>query len=376
MNIGFEAKRLFTNRTGLGNYSRFVVNALSLHHPANNYLLYTPKGLPHKDAKNIVGRPNVEVITPGGVYSLTFGTSIWRTWGMSQHASIANLDIFHGLSHELPMGLPRRIKTVVTVHDLIFFRYPEFYNPIDVLIYKFKLVRACRMADKIIAVSSQTANDLIDFVQVDPLKVEIIGQGCHANFKRRFSAAELSQVKVKYKLPSNYILNVGTIERRKNLLVMVRALSGFSKESRVPLVVIGKKTEYFKEVVEEARSLNVLHSIQFLENVPFEDFPGIYQGADVFVYPSLFEGFGIPLLEAIECQVPVIASQGSCFKEVAGPSSIYVDPMDAEELKSQLCAVLENSDLSSKMITDSTAYVRKFQPDVISANLISVYEAL
>lgn len=376
MNIGFEAKRLFTNRTGLGNYSRFIVDALSLHHPANHYLLYTPKELPHKDVTSIVSRPNVEVITPGGIFGLAFGTSIWRTWAVSKHASISGLDIFHGLSHELPIGLPSRIKTVVTVHDLIFFRYPEFYNPIDVSIYKFKLVRACRMADKIIAVSSQTAKDLIDFLQIDPLKIEIIGQGCHANFKRRCSAVELSQIKVKYKLPSNYVLSVGTIERRKNILVIVRALARFSKESRMPLVVVGKKTEYFKEVVEEARTLNVLDSIQFLENVPFEDFPGIYQGAQVFIYPSLFEGFGIPLLEAIESQVPVIASRGSCFKEVAGPSSIYVDPMNAEELKSQLCAVLENSDLSSKMVTDSTAYVRKFQPKVISANLISVYEAL
>ncbi len=376
MNIGFEAKRFFTNNTGLGNYSRFVVDALSLHEPENEYALYTPTGVPHREAREILHRPNVSVVTPDSVYRVTRSTSLWRTWGVSRHPTVRALDVFHGLSHELPIGLDRRIAKVVTVHDLIFLRYPQFYKSIDISIYKRKLVHACKVADKVVAISDQTARDVVDFLKVDPGKIRVISQGCHSSFKKRLSPDELEEVRTRYNLPVRYILNVGTIEARKNIILIVKALAAIPVELRIPVIVIGKRTEYFKDVVEEARRLAVTDYIKFVENVPFVDFPGIYQGAEVFVYPSLFEGFGIPLVEAIESRVPVITSLGSCFREAAGPAAIYVDPHDPAELAAQLRTVLGDADLRTQMIGKSTDYIQKFQPKAIASELVSLYKAI
>src|SRR5687767_13212562 len=134
MNIGFEAKRFFTNNTGLGNYSRFIVRALSSYYPENDYYLYTPRDPFHNDAVHILDRPNVKVVKPSSWYNYVRATSIWRTWGISREPTIERLQAFHGLSQELPVNLPEKVKKIVTVHDLIFYRYPHFYNPIDVAI--------------------------------------------------------------------------------------------------------------------------------------------------------------------------------------------------------------------------------------------------
>lgn len=376
MNIGFEAKRLFTNHTGLGNYSRFIVGALSLHQPESTYYLYTPRGTPHKDARDILERSNVKVITPGTVYKYSYSTSLWRTWGISKEKTIRNLNIFHGLSQELPIGIPRKIKKVVTVHDLIFLRFPKFYNPIDVSIYKHKVTHACKKADVVIAISKQTADDLVQFLKIDESKIKIIYQGCHANFRTRLSAQDLVVTRQKYNLPSEYILNVGTVETRKNVMHVVRAVAALPPHLRIPLIVIGKQTSYHKEVVAEAQRLKVLDNIRFFQNIPFVDFPAIYQGAKVFVYPSLFEGFGIPLVEAIESGIPVITSTGSCFTEAAGPGAIYTNPLDVEELKTALVNVLEDENLRKYMTNQSTNYIERFKPQVIAGNLFSLYESL
>ena len=373
MNIGFEAKRFFTNNTGLGNYSRFVVRALSNYFPENNYFLYTPRKVFHNDTALILKNPNIKVITPPKWYKFLRATSFWRTWGISKESSIQNLQVFHGLSQELPVNLPKGIKKIATVHDLIFYRYPQFYKPIDIAIYKQKLKYACKEADKIIAISQQTKLDLLDFLKVDAAKIEIVNQGSHPNFKRQLSILEIDNVRSKYKLPRDYILNVGTIEERKNLLVLIKALSILPKASRIPLVILGRPTQYFKQVMSVAKQLNVLDLIFFPQNVSFGEFPAIYQNARLFIYPSLFEGFGIPLIEAIESRVPVITSIGSCFSEAAGPASIFVDPHNEEELAYQINRVLSDAGLMRSMVSDSYNYIQRFEPDLIVKKIIDVY---
>jgi glycosyltransferase involved in cell wall biosynthesis len=375
MNIGFEAKRFFMNNTGLGNYSRFVVRALSTTFPDNRYYLYTPSNPVQHDAVDILNSGNVNVVTPGAAYRFFKATSVWRTVGIGSEPTVATLQVFHGLSQELPLNLPSKIKKVITVHDLIFYRYPEFYKSIDVAIYKKKLKSAVDRADNIIAISEQTSCDLQEFLKVDPSRITIIYQGSHPNFKRRLSRAEIDSVTARYNLPAEYILTVGTIEKRKNLMTVVKALSLIPKSSRIPLVVLGRPTTYFKEVVAVARERGVLSDMIVPGNVPFPDFPAIYQKASLFIYPSLFEGFGIPLVEAIESRVPVITSHGSCFSEAAGPSSIFVDPTDEEALADGINRVLLDSALAKSMVAASSEYIRKFEPAAIANKLMSVYQA-
>jgi glycosyltransferase involved in cell wall biosynthesis len=371
MQVGFEAKRLFTNFTGLGNYSRFVVNALSEFAPENIYTLYSPKIKSHPEVDPILARTNIKAIGPTGGF--TFFKGLWRSWGVSLSPSIQSLNIFHGLSQELPSGLPKYIRKIVTVHDLIYIRYPKFYNPIDVAIYTAKVKSACRIADKVIAISQQTADDLIEFIKVDPAKIEVVYQGSHPIFKTEASAQEKAIVKAKYNLPDEYILNVGTIEERKNVKRLVEALALLPESIRIPLVIIGRATDYLKEVIACAQERKVMDKIIFIHQASFQDLPALYQMATVFVYPSLFEGFGIPLLEAIESGVPVITSQGSCFHEAAGPDAIYIDPDNAESLGAALNNVLTDTALAQRVISTSTEYIKRFEPQVIASDIMQVY---
>ena len=376
MKIGFDAKRLFNNFTGLGNYSRFVVAALLEHVPDNEYILYTPNIRHHPEITPITAHSNVAIVTPSAVYRLFRATSLWRTWGIGKERSVSTLNVFHGLSQELPVNLPANIKKVVTVHDLIFLRFPKFYNPIDVRIYKAKVKAACLSAHKIVAISQQTAEDLVDFLGISESKIKVVYQGCHPQFMKVLSIDEIRNTKKKYNLPEQYVLNVGTVEARKNVMTVVKAMSILPIKSRLPLVIMGRETAYKKEVVAMALQLGVLDSIIFLHQVPFTDFPPIYQGAQLFVYPSLFEGFGIPLVEAIESAIPVITSTGSCFSEAAGPGSIYIDPGNEEELAFQLNRVLLDRELQQQMISAGKKYTARFTSAQIANDLNSVYTSL
>ncbi len=374
MRIGFDAKRLYNNFTGLGNYSRFVVEALSKMYPENEYMLFTPRVKLNSDTQFFQTATNVSTTTPPHYISKLKLGSFWRSFLIGPTLRKENISVYHGLSHELPFNIPKTIRKIVTIHDLIFLRYPQFYNSWDVAIYKSKVLYACKTADKIIAISIQTRDDLIQLLSVDESKIEVVYQGCHPNFKLVYSQEAINAIREKYNLPQRYLLNVGTIEERKNLMLLVKAMALLPKESRIPLVVIGKMTDYYFVVTKEARKLGVLDDIKFLQNVPFNDFPNIYQGAQVFIYPSLFEGFGIPLIEAIESNVPVITSTGSCFREAAGPDSIYVDPTDEHELASQILNVLVNHQLREKMIASSKLFIEQFNPEIIARKLNRLYQ--
>jgi glycosyltransferase involved in cell wall biosynthesis len=352
-----------------------VVSALSDHAaPSDRFYLYTPADNSHPEVQRIRSRKNVEILTPPGAYN--FMPTAWRTFGIAHHQTMKDLDVFHGLSQELPYRLPLKIKKVVTVHDLIFLRYPQFYQPLDVFIYKTKVIHACKMADRVVAISNQTRNDLIEFLNVDEKKIEVIYQGIHPIFGTPISADDVNQVKVRYGLPSQYLLSVGTIEARKNLISVIKAIALLPESKRIPLVVVGRKTEYYNEVHNLVARSGLQNKIHFLDNARFSDFPALYSGAKIFIYPSLFEGFGIPLVEAISCGVPVITSQGSCFSEAAGPDSLYINPNDSAALSVAIASLLDDPARSSAIVRNSREFIKRFDPSVIAADLKALYASL
>ena len=374
MKIGFDAKRLFNNFTGLGNYSRFIVSALCEAYPDNEYLLYAPKLRNHPEVNDIIQKPSIKLRDPSQLTSALRLGSFWRSYNLGNIAAQDNVQLFHGLSNELPITKPSQLKTVVTVHDLIFKRFPEFYKPIDIKIYTWKLNKACQSADKIIAISKQTAEDLIEFLNVDPARIEVVYQGCHPNFKRSYTAEQLKEVSDRYNLPKEYILNVGTIESRKNVLLLLQSLA-LSKLD-IPVVIVGKATAYMKQVTEYITANGLENKILFIHDAAFADLPAIYRMASVFVYPSLFEGFGIPIVEAIASGIPVITSTGSCFTEAGGPNCLYVDSNSPEQLADALQNVLSDEAKSKLMINNSTNYSKRFEPNVIATDIMKIYKGL
>lgn len=369
MRIGFDAKRAVQNFTGLGNYSRFVIEALTRQNNGDEYYLYSPK--PPKSQLLTLEHAAIRFRYP----QKNTSKSYWRSRGIVKDLKADGIDIFHGLSNEMPFGLSGSgIRSVVTVHDLIFLRYPHYYPWFDRKIYQIKFKYACRNADKIIAVSEQTKQDIVSFFSIPEKRIEVIYQDCSDLFKASYSESDKQQIKIKYKLPDRFLLSVGTIESRKNLMLIVQALKTVRND--VGLVVVGKETAYAEEVKSFLRQNNLVSRVSFLNNVSYQDLPLIYRQADIFIYPSRFEGFGIPVVEALHSEVPVIAATGSCLEEAGGKGSIYVHPDDENALSNAVNGLLEDPGKKKQMIRAGLLHAKQFSKEIIAGKLTKLYQDL
>lgn len=371
LRIGFDAKRAFLNTTGLGNYSRSVITTLSSAYPETELYLYTPKVAHTARTQNLFGQQNIHIRSP----HLPFFRSLWRSRLVVPQLKKDQLDIYHGLSHEIPIGIQNTgIRSLVTIHDLIFLRYPQYYKTADRKIYEIKFRYACEHADKIIAVSEQTKRDIIHFLGISADKIEVIYQSCNPAFSLPVSPDHMQAVKARYHLPEQYLLNVGTVEDRKNLMLIARALRYIP--DNISLVVIGKHTAYAQKVKDFLQRNGLAHRVHFLENVAYTDLPAIYRQTALFIYPSEFEGFGIPVLEALYSGVPVIAATGSCLEEAGGPESRYVAPDDAEDLADTIKELLHDAAQRSAMREAGLAYASRFTEARQAAALMEQYRLL
>jgi len=360
MKIAFDAKRFFHNTSGLGNYSRDLVRILATYFPENDYILLNKNK--SERAKDILDLPNVHFVeTSRGNFS--------RQLKMGKDAQHQNADIFHGLSGELPLKWGSKpIKKIVTIHDLIFIRYPKYYSFFDRKIHFWKFKKAADSADKIIAISEQTKQDIITFLKVPESKIQVIYQGCHKAFKEQQSEDFVQQTKEKFTLPDRFVLNVGTIEERKNLLNIVKAL----KDTNIPLVVVGKKTKYFKKVETFIRQNKI--NVHFLEGVSMHELAVIYKLADIFIYPSFFEGFGIPVIEALFSKTVVITSNTSCLPEAGGPDSVYIDPKNHLDIQAKIKFLWQNESERKRRAEKGFEYVQKFNDELIATELMNLYK--
>lgn len=371
MHLGFDAKRFFLNRTGLGNYSRSLIEALLQSFPAEEYFLYTPRVRWNPQTQFLQDHKNIHIRKP----AFPWFTSVWRSRLVIPRLKRDHLDIYHGLSHEVPGGIRKTgIKTVVTIHDLIFMRYPGYYRLADRKIYEAKFRHACRHADQIIAISEQTKRDLITFLQVPEERIEVIYQSCHPAFRQEVLSEQKAMIRQRYHLPERFLFNVGTIEPRKNLMLIARALRLLPSE--IKCAVVGKKTRYFDQVNRFLEENGMTGRMIFLENVPFSDLPALYQCADIFLYPSVFEGFGIPVLEAVSGGTPVLAASGSCLEEAGGPGSLYLPPHDINGWAEAIQRTWTSPVLGDEMSRSGITYSRNFLPEIIAGKMNAVYHQL
>lgn len=374
MKIAFDAKRALYNRTGLGNYSRFVINGLTAAFPEHAYFLYSP-GKGQKALRDqLAPAPALRYTYPQGWVNSLF-PSLWRSKRMVKDLRREGIELYHGLSNELPSDMAESgIPSVVTIHDLIFLRYPQLYQPIDRKIYTYKFREACLGADKIVAISRQTRQDILSFFGIPEEKIEILYQGCDPVFGLPIAETVKQAVRQKYNLPPAYILYVGSIEERKNLLLLVRALKDLKED--IPVVAVGRWTPYVKTVEAYIRENRLDGRVRLLHTVSYSELPALYGMAALFVYPSFFEGFGIPILEAQKAGVPVIAATGSCLEEAGGPGALYTDPQDAPELRGLIESVLTDPKLADQMRRKGWEYGRRFEADKLAGELMGLYKRL
>ncbi len=361
MHIAFDAKRAFLNRSGLGNYSRTLIKNLCRYQSGQSLHLLTPDAKLTHETDFLFHEPDVHIHSGISIIN--------RLYPSPAFFDTRKIDIYHGLSNELPLNSAKlKVKKVVTIHDVIFMRYPKWYRPIDRAIYTWKTRRACEAADTIIAISRQTKNDLMEFLKVPEQKIKVVYQSCDEVYTRN-EVAPVTSVS----LPEKYLLYVGTIEPRKNLMSIVKALKVLKNKVQIPLLVIGKSTPYKKQVQQYLKNHGIEDRVLFAENIPLQQMPAIYRGASLFIYPSTFEGFGIPIIEALYSKVPVITGVGSCFEEAGGPATRYINPELNFELAENIEQVLNSPKLSQQMAAEGYKYVQRFNVRNTSEALMQVY---
>ena len=382
MNIGFDAKRAYHNGTGLGHYSRTLVRSLAEYFPQHQYYLFNPRP---SELFKLKGK-NIHEVLPTKLLHKTL-SSVWRSAWVKDDLEKLDIGIYHGLSNEVPLDIDKTdVRSVVTIHDVIFERFPEQYSKIDVEIYKRKFKYACDHADKVIAISEQTKKDIMEFYKTPENKIAVCYQSCNPSFAKTVSEEVKQQIREKYSLPDKFFLYVGSIIERKNLLGICKAIYLLRNELTIPLVVIGDGTKYKQQIKDFIKQNGLEKRIIFLSENPLakvassflkaEDFPAIYQSAIAMIYPSFFEGFGIPVLEALWSRLPVITSNVSCLPEAGGDGAYYVDPNSSEEIAEGMKTIFADGSFTEALKEKGWQHAQNFTQQKCAADVMRVYESL
>ena len=369
--IGYDAKRIVRNGTGLGSYGRTLINDLAPLMPDTNLRLYAPDA-GRDDLRNQVElRDNVQFCYPDHL-RFRLQRDWWRVKGVVKDLKADGVELYHGLSGELPSGLAAAgIPGVVTIHDLIFLRHPEFYPAIDVFFYKRKFYQTLREASRIIAISECTKRDILYYGDFPEDKIDLVYQSCSTHFNQSVSPSLIEEARRKYQLPQRYILNVGTVEVRKNILLGIRTMAKLPPD--LHLVIVGRQTKYQKKLDAEIKRLGIGERIHFLQGVPNDLLAAIYNQAEAFIYPSRYEGFGIPIIEAIQSGLPVVAATGSCLEEAGGPDCLYVGPDDVDGNAAAILSAIEHR---KEMVSKSQRYVKRFENQDVASQILEVYNKI
>ncbi len=349
MRIGVDAKRLFNNFTGIGNFSRTLIDVITTYAPEWEYVLYTPRVKENSTTRPYLRLPHCETRVPRGMVR----GSLWRTFAMSSSLKVDAIDIYHGLSNELPVGIS--VPSVVTIHDVAFRPFTDMYSWVERRLYDMKWRHACRVADRIVAISQNTKQDIVEYYDVDPAKIEVIYQPVAPCYYEEGEARREDLA-----IDGKFLLYVGTVNSRKNLLGAVRALQLLPREVQIPLLVVGGGSDYLRKVKTYVADNHLGHLVIFPERRIYgEELHNLYLSAEGLVYPSFYEGFGLPVVEALLSRCPVLTSNVSSLPEAAGPDSLLADPTDVEDIAKKMERMLTDTNLREHMKEAGRAYAMR-----------------
>ncbi|MCX6198801.1 MAG: glycosyltransferase family 1 protein [Bacteroidetes bacterium] len=370
MKIGFDAKRALNNSTGLGNHARILLNALMRDFPEHEYLLFSPKAK-EEYLEQLHGKFNI--FFPETKFQKTLHP-LWRSFGIKTDLKRERINLYHGLSNEIPFVTRHSspVPFVVTIHDLIFLKHTEQYPFVDRKIYELKTRYAAKHADKIIAVSNETKNDLMERYGVEEKKIVVIYPSVDTEFQSEVSPK--SEVIQKYKLPAKYILNVGSFFPRKNQRTLIEGFDLIKNKVEEDLVLVGGVGTTRNEIEALIAQKKLTQRVKIISGITNNELPAVYTEASAFVFPSLFEGFGAPVLEALFSKVPVIATKGGAIEEAGGKNSLYVNPTNAEEIADALLRVLTNETLRTQMQARGYAHAQTMSDKVFAEKTMRVYK--
>jgi glycosyltransferase involved in cell wall biosynthesis len=372
MNIAIDVRTINNKQSGVGFYVRYLVEALQRIDQKNSYFLIT------NDQTNLPSRKRTEkwryLPTLVSHENHILG-DFWEAFYLPFRLLWNQIDIFHGPAFLIP-SITLHKSTVVTIHDLVAYSHPHTI-PRRYKYYMRMLIKLAAMrANKIIVDSCSVKNELIDRLNIPEYKIQVVPLGVSPIYKVVEDPDLIRTVKERFGIKKDYLLQVGNIEPRKNLSRLFEAFSWLRKHTKnsYQLVNVGKKGWLYKDIFELIDKHKLHDDIIFTGYVSEEDLVLLYNGAELLVYPSLYEGFGLPILEAMSCGTPVITSKISSMPEVAGKAGLLIDPLDSDELAWAIYKLLTDTELKNRMRAAGLERAALFSWEKTAQQTLEVYE--
>jgi glycosyltransferase involved in cell wall biosynthesis len=371
MLIGIDASRAAVQeRTGTENYSLNLIRHLLALESGHRYRLY----LNRPPAIELCGAtvPLFPMMADLELRLMPF-PRLWTHLRLSWEMVRQPPDVLFVPAHVLPLVHPR--SSVVTVHDLGYLYYPGAHRLLDRLYLDLSTRYNARAASRVIALSQATKDDLVRHYGIQPAKITVVYPGCDENMKPVGNESLIERVKARYGIRGDYILYVGTLQPRKNLRRLLKAYAMVQKRDETPcLVIAGRKGWLYDQIFQQVERLGLETEVIFPGYVPQDDLPTLLSGACFFVFPSLYEGFGLPVLEAMACGTPVLCSNVSSLPEVAGNVALLVDPLDVESMAEAMNRLLQDEGLRAQLVERGFQQVRQFSWDRCARETLTVLE--
>lgn len=374
MKIAIDVRTVLPNRSGVGNYVLHLIQNLRQVDPEPIYYFLAQK-------KNLsllghLAREQNPFLTLFSHENHPLG-DFWEHFILPWHLMKKGIDVFHGPASLIPFR-KNHFKLVVTIHDLVAFLFPETI-PLKYGAYmRYLLRQAVKKADKIVAVSNHTQQDLVKIMKVPPEKIVVIHEAPSPIFRPVDSKEIWPRLKDRYGVSRKFIYHLGNIEPRKNLIVLLEAFTLVCRElgNEYQLVVSGQKGWLIRSLSQFLKNYPARDQVLFTGYVPMEDLPLFMSGADLFVFPSLYEGFGLPVLEAMSCGTPVISSNRSSIPEIVGSAAILIDPTDIQDLAGRMIELLRNQEEKKQLSRAGLEQAARFSWLEAARKTLDVYRAV
>ena len=374
MKIGIDIRVIGKNRTGDEVYFFNLVKNLAATDKENEYRLYTDRD-PKDDSdsareiKKLELGPNFKIIflnSPNRFW--------WNLWTLPKYLKKNPVDIFH-TQYIAPFWLPKKIKLVLTIHDISFNFFPEYIKKTDLFFLRMLIPRSIRRADKIITVSASEQKQIIDFYKIPPEKIDFTYNGVDfEKFSQNYSDKQKEALRKKYNLPEKFLLYLGTLQPRKNIPVIIEAI----KSLNIKLVLAGNRdARNFDQKIDEAIKKNGLQDkIIFPGWIDEKDKPILLQMAECFVFPSLYEGFGIPIIEAMAASLPVVCSDIPVLREIGKNAALFCDPKNSQQFAENISKILDDQSLREKLVRSGIETAQKFTWPKTAEKTLEIYASL
>jgi glycosyltransferase involved in cell wall biosynthesis len=372
MRIGIDATPI-TNRSGTGYYTQKLIEFLGRADSENEYLLFCPSGYQrHLERPGMFEYPNFRIIKVRARGPVSQST--WKQLGLPRRIRKLGIDLFHFPS--FIASLRTDVPSVLTVHDLCFALFPQAFSVLRRPYYRYLIPRSVSRCDAIIADSDSTREDILSNLKMRDGRVHTIHPGVDpVRFYHVADKFERGRLREQYSLPRDFVLYVGTLEPRKNIPRLVRAFAYGVVSKGLPhhLVIAGRKGWLYKEIFREVRALNLSDRVQFPGFIKPSDLGTLYSMARAFAYPSLYEGFGLPCLEAMSCATPVIASDRSSLPEVVGDCALIVDPTSVESIADSLRTICSDDECHKRLSDHGPRRAARFSWLTTAKKTVEVY---